>query len=136
MPRVKAPMDPERQLMIKTKACQRLAKEAAYYKQEVHTNTEKLTKMKEDNQDPYDIKKFEEVLQESIMMVPDSQARLHQYVEDLSLFMETHADELAVEGEFYKAAQLLQQEHLSPDDKKDGENLTTNVDDLQDDEAF
>ena len=40
--------------------------------------------MKEDGKDEYDIRKQEEVLQESYMMVPDSNARLEAAIMQLS----------------------------------------------------
>jgi tubulin-specific chaperone A len=53
-------------------------KEAAYYEQEVKENESTLEEMKSENRDPYDIKKFQEVLDESHMMIPDSKSRLKQ----------------------------------------------------------
>ncbi len=43
--------------------------------------------MKAQNKDKYDIKKFAEVLDESIMMVPDSENRAKKAAEDLEAFM-------------------------------------------------
>eukprot|EP00545_Synedropsis_sp_CCMP1620_P014750 CAMPEP_0119011766 /NCGR_PEP_ID=MMETSP1176-20130426/5878_1 /TAXON_ID=265551 /ORGANISM="Synedropsis recta cf, Strain CCMP1620" /LENGTH=129 /DNA_ID=CAMNT_0006964629 /DNA_START=78 /DNA_END=467 /DNA_ORIENTATION=+ len=85
----KSAPDPEKQLMIKVNACKRLLKEADYYKRETKENEEKLQMMKDDGKDPYDIKKFEEVLGESCMMIPDSERRLKESVEDLSIFVDT-----------------------------------------------
>ena len=48
--------------------------------------------MKEDGKDPYDIKKFAEVLDESKMMVPDSEARLKKNVEELDSFLKENPD--------------------------------------------
>ena len=39
--------------------------------------------------DEYDVKRFKEVLAESVMMVPDSKARLGKNVEDLEVFVDT-----------------------------------------------
>jgi tubulin-specific chaperone A len=123
----------ERQLMIKTKACQRLAKEMTYYEKEVKENEEKLAKMKQDKTaDSYDIKKFEEVLGESYMMIPDSKARFQKSLEELSLFLDTNT---VAEGEWVSTAQSIL--------KENGISLAntavvdeTNVDDLQQGEAF
>jgi tubulin-specific chaperone A len=41
--------------------------------------------MEADSADPYDIKRFKEVLAESVMMVPDSKGRLGKAVEDLEV---------------------------------------------------
>ena len=43
--------------------------------------------MRDGGKDPYDIKKQEEVLQESYMMIPDSKARLQAALEDLKAFL-------------------------------------------------
>jgi tubulin-specific chaperone A len=65
-----------------------LIKEVQYYKDEVKENEMKLAKMKEEQKDEYDIKKFQEVLDESIMMVPDSETRLGKALDDLKQFMD------------------------------------------------
>lgn len=67
----------------------RLVKEAAYYEKEVAENEQKLEQMKAEKKDPYDIKKFEEVLGESYMMVPDSKSRLSQALKDLEVYLES-----------------------------------------------
>ena len=71
-------------------------------------NEAKLAKMKEEQKDPYDIKKFAEVLGESQMMIPDSQNRYKKSLEDLKSFMETNADyEFASEEWLTTAKELL-----------------------------
>mmetsp|Transcript_15613 Transcript_15613/g.19042 ORF Transcript_15613/g.19042 Transcript_15613/m.19042 type:complete len:110 (+) Transcript_15613:111-440(+) len=105
MPRIALP-DLDKQLNFKTKAAQRLAKEVAYYEKEVKENEEKLARMKADGKDPYDIKKFEEVLGESHMMIPDSQNRYKKTLDDLKEFMTTHEDEFN-NDEYVVAAKAL-----------------------------
>jgi tubulin-specific chaperone A len=61
-----------------------MVKEVAAYEKEVVANETKIAKMKEDRMDEYDIKKQEEVLAESLMMVPDSKNRLEAAVESLN----------------------------------------------------
>jgi Tubulin binding cofactor A len=87
--------------------------------------------MKDDGRDPWDIKKFTEVLGESLMMVPDSEYRLRQAMEDLSEFVEAN-NELA--EEWYETAQLLLREHTASNDKDDVQE--TRLVDLAGDEAF
>ena len=65
----------------------RLLKEVNYYKKEVEENEAKLALLKEEKRDIYDIKKFEEVLGESYMMVPESEGRLKRSLEDLASFL-------------------------------------------------
>lgn len=87
MPRPIPTPDPMKQLTIKLKTIERLIKEVNYYKSEVQENQQKLQQMKQDpNKDQYDTKKFQEVLDESHMMVPDSESRLGKAVEDLKAF--------------------------------------------------
>jgi len=81
-------------------------KEVQYYKDEVKENEMKLMKMKEEQKDEYDIKKFQEVLDESIMMVPDSEARLQKALDDLNQFMEGDSGK-ELNGEWVEKAQSL-----------------------------
>lgn len=62
-----------------------MLKEVASYEKEVTTNEAKVQKMRDEGKDAYDIKKFEEVLQESYMMIPDSKNRLEKAAEELSM---------------------------------------------------
>ena len=73
-----------RKLSVQVGVCKRMSKEADYYVKEVAENTAKVEKMKADEKDPYDIKKQEEVLDESIMMVPDSRRRLGEAIDKLA----------------------------------------------------
>ncbi|CAJ1948156.1 unnamed protein product [Cylindrotheca closterium] len=106
MPRSQAP-NPERQLMIKTKACQRLIKEVDYYHKEVKENEAKLEDMKSANRDPYDIKKFQEVLDESYMMVPDSKNRLQKSLQDLAAFLDGSDAAAVAPSQWYREAKEL-----------------------------
>lgn len=136
MPRNAAPPDPERQLMIKTKACQRIAKEVNYYKKEVKENENKLAAMKEAQRDPHDIKKFEEVLGESYMMVPDSEKRLQKGLEDLSELLDSDECKALDSNEWATSAREILKEHGAAG-KGDGAGVQeTDVSDLKDDEAF
>lgn len=100
-------LDPAKELMVKTKTLQRLMKEASYYKKEVEENQAKLDKMKADGKDEYDIKKFAEVLDESIMMVPDSENRKMAALQDLKIFIEKNEDILDADGDWMKTAKSL-----------------------------
>jgi tubulin-specific chaperone A len=108
----------------------RLAKEVAYYEKEVKENEKKLEGMKEDKKDAYDIKKFEEVLGESYMMIPDSKARFQTSLEELSLFIDGNPD---LQGEWISAAKYMMEEHGISTNTPASE---TNVDDLKEGEAF
>ena len=108
-------------------------KEVAYYEKEVLENEAQLEDMKAKNQDPYDIKKFQEVLDESYMMIPDSKGRLKQALEDLQSYTETSEVESLQSNEwFIQAKDLLTKELEVPDDAL----VETDVTDLQEGEAF
>lgn len=91
-----------------TRTHTRLIKEANYYKEETKENEAKIAKMKEENKDKYDIKKFQEVLDESIMMIPDSENRMKKAAEDLEVFI---ANNSTLESEEWlgKAKALLEE---------------------------
>ena len=61
----------------------RMVKEVNAYEKEVEQNEARIQKMRDEGKDPYDIRKQEEVLQESYMMVPDSKSRLETAIADL-----------------------------------------------------
>mmetsp|Transcript_67601 Transcript_67601/g.101904 ORF Transcript_67601/g.101904 Transcript_67601/m.101904 type:complete len:155 (+) Transcript_67601:59-523(+) len=151
--RSKTPPDPQRQLMIKVKACQRMIKEVAYYEQEVKENEATLEAMKVDaSKDPYDIKKFKEVLGESYMMIPDSQSRLQRALTDLEEYVAspevTEDDTLTSSSgnnEWYlQATELLTTQQRKGqgttasggDDDDDGDVKETDVGGLEEGEVF
>eukprot|EP00956_Cyclotella_meneghiniana_P015062 scaffold22815_cov61-Cyclotella_meneghiniana.AAC.6 len=96
--------------------------------------------MKDDNRDPYDIKKFQEVLSESHMMIPDSICRRDKALADLKDFLATVADEGLDENEWMvEAKKMLNDVGLNDETvEKDagGEVVETSVDELADGEAF
>lgn len=108
----------------------RLLKEVDYYKKEVIENQEKLKEMQDSNRDFYDIKKFKEVLDESLMMVPDSERRLKQALDDLH----DTVSSTSVRGEWFETAQEILTNNYT--DSQDDAVKTTKLDDLGEDEAF
>ena len=96
--------------------------------------------MKDDNRDPYDIKKFQEVLSESHMMIPDSICRRDKALADLKEFLATVTDEGLDENEWMvQAKQMLSDADLNEEKvEKDagGEVVQTSVDGLAEGEAF
>mmetsp|Transcript_17382 Transcript_17382/g.25391 ORF Transcript_17382/g.25391 Transcript_17382/m.25391 type:complete len:115 (-) Transcript_17382:73-417(-) len=85
-------------LRIKLGSCKRLAKEVASYEKEVVDNEARVQRMREEGKDPYDIRKQEEVLAESQMMVPDSRGRLTRALEDLDAFLEENGEDADIAG--------------------------------------
>ncbi|XP_018365781.1 PREDICTED: tubulin-specific chaperone A [Trachymyrmex cornetzi] len=97
-----------RTLKIKTGVVKRLAKEKVTYEKEAAQQRERIQKLKEQDKDGYDIKKQEEVLQESLMMVPDCQRRLVKAFEELKKILETEQD-LKEVGDYIEAEKVLQE---------------------------
>lgn len=64
-----------RQIKIKTGVVKRIAKEKVVYEKEAEQQKARVQKIKDEGQDEHNIRKQEEVLQESLMMVPDCQRR-------------------------------------------------------------
>eukprot|EP00903_Cladosiphon_okamuranus_P014537 g13484.t1 len=83
-------VDVARQLKIKLGVCKRMVKEVASYEAEAKENEARVQKMRDEGKDPYDIKKQEEVLQESYMMIPDSKSRLAKVLEEMESFLSEH----------------------------------------------
>merc|ERR1712037_543030 len=103
-----------RKVSIKTKICQRLIKELYFYKREAVDNEEILAKMIKKRSDPYDIKKFKEVLGESYMMIPDSEFRMQKAFEDLRYILESSDSDLDSDSDFmFVARNLLQKNELN-----------------------
>ena len=76
-----------RKLKIKTSTLQRLLKERDAYKKEEAEIEQTIEKMKSSNADPYDIKKQNEVLQETQKMVPDTLKRINSARDDVNEFI-------------------------------------------------
>lgn len=75
-----------RQIKIKTGVVKRIAKEKSLYEKEAEQQKNKVQKLKDEGQDEHDIRKQEEVLQESLMMVPDCQRRYVNYITTIYIF--------------------------------------------------
>ncbi|XP_026727593.1 tubulin-specific chaperone A isoform X2 [Trichoplusia ni] len=94
-----------RQIKIKTGVVKRIAKEKVVYEKEAEQQKTRIQKLKDEGQDEHNIRKQEEVLQESLMMVPDCQRRLVKAFADLKTTLETEQD--LKENEDYIAAQQV-----------------------------
>lgn len=79
-------------IRIKTGVVKRLAKEKVMYEKESQQQRERIEKLKNQGKDEYDIRKQEEVLQESLMMVPDCQRRLIKAFEELKNILNNEKD--------------------------------------------
>lgn len=96
-----------RLLKIKTGVLRRLAKEKVTYEKEALQQRVKVELYKEQGKDAHFIKKQEEVLQESLMMIPDCQGRLLKAYEDLKKFVDVETD-LEENEIFAEAVKVLQ----------------------------
>lgn len=110
----------------------------AHYRREVVENETKYKQVQADpTKDEYDAKRFRDIWEESVRMVPDAERRFQAAKEDLASHVQTHfADETAEENEWLPVARelLLEMKESSKDAGVDGE--VTNVDDLIEGEAF
>lgn len=84
------------------------------------------------NKDEYDVKRFQQVLDESHMMVPDSKRRLNESLQDLEHLLEASNNDLKSSEWYCQARDILNQNAI------EGEAVTTetNIDELVDGEAF
>lgn len=97
-----------RTIKIKTGVVKRLAKEKTVYEREAEQQKIRIEKLKKDGRDEYEIRKQEEVLNESYMMVPDCQRKLLTAFQELRNILETEQD--LKEAEDYLMAQKVLEE--------------------------
>lgn len=98
-------------LKIKTGVVKRLAKEKTTYEKEAEQQRNRIEKLKREGKDEYDIRKQEEVLQESLMMVPDCQRRLALAFDELTKILASEQDLKEIE-EYQTALQVLEEAKL------------------------
>ena len=98
--------------------------------------------MKDENKDQYDIKKFQEVVGESQMMIPDSISRRDKALEDLKEFVVLLKKDEVSNVELMKCEWMVEANKIvgvSDADSKvenDGDVAETAVEGLADGEAF
>ena len=100
-----------RTLKIKTGVVKRLAKEKVVYEQEADQQRVRIEKFKQEGKDEYDIRKQEEVLQESLMMVPDCQRKLVKAIEELKSIVDNELDLKELE-DYQTAVKILEEAKL------------------------
>ncbi|XP_022188641.1 tubulin-specific chaperone A [Nilaparvata lugens] len=94
-------------IKIKTGVVKRLTKDKVMYEKEAEQQEAKIEKLKSKGEDEFNIRKQEEVLQETLMMVPSSQRRLQKAFEELSNIVESEKD-LAEDPEYLAAVEVLE----------------------------
>lgn len=92
-------MDTEKKLKILLNSLKRLKKEVKYYNNELIENENKLNKMVEEDKDKYDIKKQQEIVDETKMMIPDSTKRLQNKINDFENFIQDAQFDLNLDEE-------------------------------------
>ncbi|ORZ32221.1 tubulin binding cofactor A [Catenaria anguillulae PL171] len=97
-----------RQLKIKTGVVKRLAKEITMYQKEAEKQQARIQNLIDTGADEHDVRKQKEVLQESLVMIPDTQRRLQEAFADLEEFTQTVTD-LKETPEFEAASAILEE---------------------------
>ncbi|KAF5272898.1 hypothetical protein FQA39_LY07664 [Lamprigera yunnana] len=69
-----------------------IAKEKVVYEKEAEQQRVRIEKFKQEGKDEYDIRKQEEVLQESLMMIPDCQRMLAKAIQELKTIVDNELD--------------------------------------------
>lgn len=100
-----------RQLKIKTGVVKRISKEKCTYEKEVEIEKERLVKYKEQEKEAAAITCQEQVIQETVMMVPDCQKRLLVAWHDLKTALEAAGD-LEESTEYKDARTVLEESKL------------------------
>ncbi|XP_016979824.1 tubulin-specific chaperone A [Drosophila rhopaloa] len=95
-----------RQLVIKTGVVKRLTKEKSCYQKDVLIEQSRMEKFRGEGADDHVLRKQEEVIQECIMMVPDSKRRLQKEYEVLEKYLNDEQDLKETEA-YTKGAEIL-----------------------------
>ena len=95
-------MDTSKKLKILLNSLKRLKKEVTYYNKELTENESKLNKMIEENKDEYDIKKQQEITDETKMMIPNATKRLQDKIFEFENFMQDAQFDLNLDEETMK----------------------------------
>lgn len=101
-------MDPRlRALKIKTGVVKRTGKEKLSYRTEADQQKAKLDKMKAEGKDEHDVRKMDECMQESLMMIPDCHRRLEKASGELKAMIEAERADFGETEEFQEAVKIL-----------------------------
>jgi tubulin-specific chaperone A len=95
-------MDTSKKLKILLNSLKRLKKEVTYYNKELIENENKLNKMIEESKDEYDIKKQQEITDETKMMIPNATKRLQDKIFEFENFMQDAQFDLNLDEETMK----------------------------------
>ena len=95
-------METSKKLKILLNSLKRLKKEVTYYNKELIENESKLNKMIEESKDEYDIKKQQEITDETKMMIPNATKRLQDKIFEFENFMQDAQFDLNLDEETMK----------------------------------
>ncbi|KAI9031372.1 tubulin-specific chaperone A-like protein [Hyaloraphidium curvatum] len=98
-----------KQLRIQNGVVKRLAKEADAYRLEAEQQRARIAGMEAEGRDEHDVRKQKEVLEETEVMIPDTDKRLQVAKAELGTILASSlaSDPSLVESEEVKAAQAL-----------------------------
>jgi len=108
-------MDPRlKKLRIATGVVKRCGKEKLSYRKEADMQREKIEKMKNEGKEEIEIRKMNECMQESLMMIPDCHRRLEKAINELRPLYEELEKEFPEANEVTDAKAALENsdEHL------------------------
>nr|ADD38204.1 Tubulin-specific chaperone A [Lepeophtheirus salmonis] len=104
-----------KKLKIQTGVVKRPGKEKLSYRKEADMQKAKVEKMKADGRDECEVKKMNECMQESLMMIPDCHRRLENAIPELKAILnEFNSEEYNGNGDVLAAKKALEdsEEHL------------------------
>lgn len=81
-----------RTIKIKTGVVKRITKDKIVYEQEAEEQKAKVERLKQEGRDEYEMRRQVDVLQECLMMIPDSKRRLVKAYEDLDNVLNKEKD--------------------------------------------
>jgi len=103
-----------KKLRISTGVVKRCGKEKLSYRKEADMQKEKIEKMKTEGRDEIEIRKMNECMQESLMMIPDCHRRLEKAINEMKPLLEELETEFSESKEVTDAKTALEasEEHL------------------------
>ena len=108
-------MDNNTKLKIRINSLKRLKKELLYYKNELIENEKKLNNMIIEKKDKHDIKKQQEIVDETKLMIPNVKKRLQDRIEGFEIFIQDAQFDLNLDEETMKeinnVSEILKEEH-------------------------
>jgi tubulin-specific chaperone A len=101
--------DTKKQLKIKSGIVKRITREFESYQKEIVKDKDRIEKLRDNGAGEHEIRKQEEVLQETISMVPNTRKRLQDALEELTNFMKDNdtVEDLITSEEWTEATTIV-----------------------------